>query len=438
MAIVLGTSSGFVIVAPTADPVGSDTTIDGSSVVTKHTAPAGETITITEIGWYRGAGTNTANFEIALYSESAGVAATRLQVDATNSSAVQGWVITAVSWTITAGTAYWLAVQMDAHSGSSSIDSATTGGVGSDVLTSQTALADPYGGGAVGQAAGMYAIYAKISIVRNIAAGVGALTLTGVAPTVFASNNKNIVVDLGVLTLTGIAPTVTVTNNTNISADLGVLTMSGFAPTVAVTNNKNISIDVGGLTVSGFSPTVELPKNLNPSTGLLTVTGFEPTVNVSDHKNINPDFGALIITGFAPSVTTTSGIVADTGQVIITGFAPTINLTTTIFPQTGGLVIQGFAPTVSTPINILPGLGDLILDGFAPVINIGGGEAIVECETGLLFITGYAPTVTGGNKQILPIGSGIDDGGGSSEISDGSLFSTISRVRRKSKIENDI
>src|SRR6188768_2014400 len=226
MAIVLGTSSGFVITAPTADPAGSDTTIDGSSVVTKHTAPAGETMTITEIGWYRGSGTNTANFEIALYSESAGIAATRLQVDATNSSAVQGWVITAVSWTITAGTAYWLGVQMDAHSGSSTIDSTTSGGVGSDVLTSQTALNDPYGGGAVGSATGMYAVYAKISIVRNISAGLGALTLTGVAPTVFASNNKNITIDLGVLTLTGISPTVTVSNNKNIVVDLGSLSLT--------------------------------------------------------------------------------------------------------------------------------------------------------------------------------------------------------------------
>lgn len=393
MAIVLGTSSGFVITAPTADPAGSDTTIDGSSVVTKHTAPAGETITITEIGWYRGTGTNTANFEIALYSESAGVAATRLQVDATNSSAVQGWVVTAVSWTITAGTAYWLAVQMDAHTGSSTIDSATSGGVGSDVLTSQTALNDPYGGGAVGQAAGMYAIYAKISIVRNISAGLGALTLTGFAPTVFASDNKNIVVDLGVLTLTGLAPTVTVTNNKNISAGVGALSISGFAPTVSVTNNKNITVDVGGLTISGFAPTVELPKNINASTGVLTVTGFEPTVTVSDHKIINAGVGGLVITGYAPAVSTSSGLTTGTGDLVITGFAPTVGITTTIFPQTGEVTINGFAPTVSAPINILPGLGELIIEGHAPTINTGG-EAMVITETGELVITGYEPSIS--------------------------------------------
>src|SRR3990167_8856899 len=101
MAVVLGTSSGFVTVAPTADPAGTGVTIDGSSVVTKHTSPAGAE-TITEIGWYRASGTNGANYEVALYSEAAGVAATRLFVDNTNSSTAGGWVTVTVDWAITA------------------------------------------------------------------------------------------------------------------------------------------------------------------------------------------------------------------------------------------------------------------------------------------------------------------------------------------------
>src|SRR3989304_4494715 len=99
MALVLGTNSGFVTVAPTADPAGSNTTIDGSSVVTKHTTPAGAR-KITSIGWYRGAGTNTANFEIALYADAAGVAGARLFVDNTNSSNQGGWITTTVNWDI--------------------------------------------------------------------------------------------------------------------------------------------------------------------------------------------------------------------------------------------------------------------------------------------------------------------------------------------------
>ena len=116
MAIALGTSSGFVSTAPTADPAGTNATIDGASVVTKHTSPAGATA-ISEIGWYRGGGTNGANFEIALYADSAGAAGARLFVGNTNSSTSGGWIVTAVDWAISESTAYWLGLQMDAHDG---------------------------------------------------------------------------------------------------------------------------------------------------------------------------------------------------------------------------------------------------------------------------------------------------------------------------------
>jgi hypothetical protein len=163
MALVLGTNSGFVTAAPSADPNETGTTIDGSSVVTKHTTPAGAE-KITSIGWYRAAGTNTANWEIALYSDVAGVATTRLFVDATNSTASAGWVTTAVDWAVSPNTAYWLALQMDAHTGSSSVDTAASGGAGYDVLTSQTTLNNPYGGGLVADADGMAAIYALVQV----------------------------------------------------------------------------------------------------------------------------------------------------------------------------------------------------------------------------------------------------------------------------------
>lgn len=158
MAVVLGTSSGFVTVAPTVDPNGTGVTIDGSSAVTKHTSPA-TAARITEIGWWR-TGTNAANFEVALYSESGGVAATRLFVDATNSDTGGGWVRVAVDWAISENTAYWLGLQMDAHGGSSTVDSATSGGAGIDIIVGTTTLNDPFGGGAVSDADGMYAIYA--------------------------------------------------------------------------------------------------------------------------------------------------------------------------------------------------------------------------------------------------------------------------------------
>src|SRR3990167_8890385 len=129
MALVLGTNSGFVTVAPTADPAGTSTTFDGSSVVTKDTSPVGAT-SITEVGWYRAAGTNSANFEVALYSNTAGVADVRLFVDNTNSDTAGGCVRVTVDWAISASTAYWLGLQMDAHTGNSGVDRADSGGAG--------------------------------------------------------------------------------------------------------------------------------------------------------------------------------------------------------------------------------------------------------------------------------------------------------------------
>lgn len=203
MAVVLGTSAGFVTVAPSADPTGTGVTIDGSSVVTKHTSPA-NAVKITSIGWYRASGSNGSNWEIALYSDVAGVASTRLFVDATNSSLSTGWLTTAVNWDITPSTAYWLALQMDSHAGSSSVDSEASGGVGSDILTSQTTLNDPYGGGAVADADGMYAIYALVAPISAAVTG-----------TITASVNEADIV-AGSKTLI-----ITLTNDTWIAAGAG-------------------------------------------------------------------------------------------------------------------------------------------------------------------------------------------------------------------------
>jgi len=163
MAVVLGTSSGFVTVAPTADPNGGvNFTIDDAAIVTKHTTPSGVG-KITEVGWYRGAGTNTANWEIGLYSDNAGVPDVLLQVEATNSSSSTGWLTRTVNWAISPSTAYWLAVQMDAHTGSSTLDGEASGGVGRDTISPSTTLNNPFGGGAIGNAAGMAAIYGLVA-----------------------------------------------------------------------------------------------------------------------------------------------------------------------------------------------------------------------------------------------------------------------------------
>ena len=192
MALELGTNSGFVTAAPSADPAETGTTIDGSSVVTKHTSPA-NAVKITSIGWYRASGTNTANWEIALYADTAGVAAAMLFADQTNSTNANGWLVTAVDWTNAPSTAYWLGLQMDGHSGSSSVDGAAAGGAGSDVMTGQTTLADPYGGGAVADADGMYAIYALVS---PISAAISGTITPSVTEADIVTGSKTLIITL--------------------------------------------------------------------------------------------------------------------------------------------------------------------------------------------------------------------------------------------------
>lgn len=351
MAVTLGTDSGFVTTAPTADPAGSNTVIDGASVVTKHTSPE-HAVSISQIGWYRGSGTNGSNFEVGLYSEAAGIADARLNVAATNSSTSSGWITVSVNWSISGSTNYWLALQMDAHTGSSNVDSGTTGGAGYDRLTSQTTLNDPYGGGAVDSATGLYAIYALVKLQPNITPGVGELTLTGYAPTVSVSDNKNVLAGVGALDFTGFAPTWSTAPAGGpgvANPGTGELTLAGFAPTVSVTTNLLVRPDVGSLTLTGFEPTVATPRNVTPDVGALALTGLEPTVAVTTNLLVRPDVGVLTLTGLEPTVAVSNHITVlpDTGVLTLTGFAPTVfaTLNQNVAPGTGVLTITGYAPT---------------------------------------------------------------------------------------------
>ena len=386
MALVLGTNSGFVITAPTADPAGADTVIDGASVVTKHTSPVGAN-KITEIGWYRGSGTNTSNFEIALYASDGigGIAGTRLYVDATNSSSSAGWIATAVDWNISENTVYWLAVQMDAHSGSSNIDTATTNGVGYDRMTSQTTLANPYGGGTVDSATGMYAIYAKVSIARNITIGLGSLLFTAFAATVFATNSININAGIGTLALTGYTPTATITNNIQISPNVGVITFNGSASVITATVNKNIDVGYGELVLSGYAPTAQATnhKNITPDIGVLTLTGFASTAFAGDNKNIPIDLGELTLAGQVSIVFTSDikNIQTDVGELLLSGEIPII--------------------VTTNHINISSGLGELLLTGLTPILSTTAGT-IINPDIGNLILTGFAPVITGtGNGALM-------------------------------------
>ena len=159
MAVVLGTSAGFVTVAPTDDPSGTGGTISNIALAQKDTTPVSAT-KITEVGWWCGNETTESNFEVGLYSHDSGnnVPLNRLYVDNTNAKGTgAGWKTVAVNWDIVAETIYWIGVQLDASTPSTVLDY-SAGGT-SRGKTAQTELTHPWGAStALAQVKAIYAV----------------------------------------------------------------------------------------------------------------------------------------------------------------------------------------------------------------------------------------------------------------------------------------
>lgn len=165
--VVKGTSAGFVTVQPTDDPAGTDLRMDYVANVYPRavldTAPAGAT-TITEVGWYCDNATSEANYEMGIYDHNVtdNEPDAVLYSDTTNAKGTDaGWKRITVNWSITAGTKYWIALQLDATDTETFTNyTALVGELGSRASQSQ-ALPDPWDNGTESTAyMSFYAVYA--------------------------------------------------------------------------------------------------------------------------------------------------------------------------------------------------------------------------------------------------------------------------------------
>ena len=163
-ALVEGTNCGFVLVAPTDDPIGAGVTLmDGRSAVGKFVAPSGATA-ITEIGWWCNTASEAANFEIGLYDHDDvnNEPENRLVANQTNAKGTTaGWKKATLNYNITAGTSYWIAAQLDNVATTTNIDVEVTAGARRNYLTGATTLPNPWGtsSGTAGDLIAIYAVY---------------------------------------------------------------------------------------------------------------------------------------------------------------------------------------------------------------------------------------------------------------------------------------
>lgn len=128
--VTLGTNSGFVSATPTDSVSYSQAnTISFQYYTFKVTLDTAQTIS--EMGWWDvGATSGEANYEVGIYSHNSTYNRpdSLLYSSTTNSKrTTTGWnKVTGLSWSLSAGT-YWLAVQVDSNSPSSSLAFATDG-----------------------------------------------------------------------------------------------------------------------------------------------------------------------------------------------------------------------------------------------------------------------------------------------------------------------
>lgn len=111
----------------------------------------------------------------------------------------------------------------------------------------------------------------------------------------------------------------------SIAPGVGALTITGYAPSIA--QPHAVAAGVGSLTITGHAPTVEQVSGVQPGVGTLTLSGYAPTVAQSEAQAVFPGAGTLAFVGYAPTISQAAGpgnIFPPAGTVTITGHPPTV------------------------------------------------------------------------------------------------------------------
>lgn len=142
--------------------------------------------------------------------------------------------------------------------------------------------------------------------------------------------------------------------NVTVTPSVGSLVLTGLAPTVTATQHQRVTPGVASLVLNGLAPTVVLPKLVTPGTSSLTLTGLPPVVGSADNKVVTPGVGSLVLTGLAPTVIAPNPqrVTPGVGSLVLTGLVPFIILPRRIVPGVGSLVLTGLAPSVSNIFSI--------------------------------------------------------------------------------------
>lgn len=160
--LVLGTNCGFVTAAPVDDPAGLATDMSSNVKALRVTVPTGYVYEINRLGWYCSSATDTANYEMGIYTDDGSEPDVLLVKSGPEAKgAAAAWITKEedLSYMLNAGI-YWIAVQCDWRPGTNA-DYKADAGEKMDYKLSYTTLPDPWGNSTdtLGWLLSVYALY---------------------------------------------------------------------------------------------------------------------------------------------------------------------------------------------------------------------------------------------------------------------------------------
>ena len=223
----------------------------------------------------------------------------------------------------------------------------------------------------------------SIGFIINAVPDTRALTITGLAPDVVASENVVSSPGTAALSVSGVAPSFFTSEGEpgsfayyasgrisyigsfvsdftpfqsrhyiTVKPNRTVLAFIGQAPTVSASAaDINIDVPATSISISGFIPDVEAanPLQVSPPIDTLAFSGLAPSVSISDDISIDVPSATLVINELLPAVSLTDNQSVDVGpgSISLTGYAPSISVASGGFlgnPGAAVLSITSYAP----------------------------------------------------------------------------------------------
>lgn len=165
-----------------------------------------------------------------------------------------------------------------------------------------------------------------------------------------SGDGNNVTPSTGSITQTGLTPA---TEHT-VQAVIGALSETGMAPTVTTEGIAEALPGIGALYESGLAPTLVIDNTIAPETGVINTEGLSPEVGQLIPTS-EPQIGVISVSGNVVTIGLVADLTPEPGRMRVTGLTQSAGLFTPVYPAVGSLAMVGYNPQVDTRIWVTDG-----------------------------------------------------------------------------------